>query len=45
MDELRQICVGCFRTGEEITRWTAYSIYERRAILQRLRTAQKPVTK
>jgi len=29
-------CVGCFRTGEEITQWSRYSACEREAVLLRL---------
>lgn len=27
-----QTCVGCFRSMEDIVRWTAYSNFEKRAI-------------
>lgn len=29
------VCVGCYRTGEEITEWGAYSNDERREVLVR----------
>ena len=32
VDPERQICVGCFRTMEELARWTRYSDDERAAI-------------
>lgn len=32
VDPERQICVGCFRTMEELARWTHYSDEERAAI-------------
>ena len=31
-----QMCVGCFRTIDEITRWTQYSDSQRAAILAAL---------
>jgi len=27
-----QVCVGCYRTMEEIARWTSYTLHEKRAI-------------
>lgn|GEM_PF-682969 len=27
-----QVCVGCYRTLEEIVRWTSYALSEKRAI-------------
>lgn len=30
------VCVGCFRTGEEIAGWLSYTVEERREIMQRL---------
>jgi predicted Fe-S protein YdhL (DUF1289 family) len=27
-----QVCVGCYRTLEEIVRWTSYALPEKRAI-------------
>jgi predicted Fe-S protein YdhL (DUF1289 family) len=35
LDE-NDLCVGCYRTGEEITRWGAYSNDERRQVLQKV---------
>lgn len=35
LDE-NDLCVGCYRTGEEITRWGAYSDDERRQVLQKV---------
>jgi len=32
VDPERQICVGCFRTMEELARWTRYSDEDRAAI-------------
>ncbi|MEN0652536.1 MULTISPECIES: DUF1289 domain-containing protein [Hyphobacterium] len=32
VDPERQICVGCFRSMEELARWTRYSDAERAAI-------------
>jgi predicted Fe-S protein YdhL (DUF1289 family) len=29
-------CVGCFRTGQEIADWLAYSVEQRRTIMKRL---------
>lgn len=31
-----RLCVGCHRTGEEITRWSAMSPQERRRIMDEL---------
>lgn len=36
VDATAQICVGCFRTMEELGRWTLYSDAEREAIMQAL---------
>lgn len=33
LDE-RDICIGCHRTGDEITRWTRMSDDERREVLR-----------
>jgi predicted Fe-S protein YdhL (DUF1289 family) len=33
LDE-HDLCVGCYRTGEEITRWGTYNNDERRQVLQ-----------
>ncbi|MCD8523908.1 MAG: DUF1289 domain-containing protein [Saccharospirillaceae bacterium] len=30
------LCVGCYRSGEEISRWGRYSDDERRAVLQKV---------
>ncbi len=35
LDE-NDLCVGCYRTGEEITRWGHYSDDERREVLQKV---------
>lgn len=31
-----RICVGCYRTGEEIARWSAYTPAERERLMQTL---------
>ena len=36
VDPEAEICVGCFRTMEELGRWTRYSDAEREAILNAL---------
>jgi hypothetical protein len=36
VDPTMQVCVGCFRTMEELGRWTRYSDDEREAIMQAL---------
>ena len=36
VDPAAQMCVGCFRTMEELGRWTRYSDAEREAILAEL---------
>lgn len=36
VDPKSQICVGCFRTMEELGRWTRYTDTEREAIMQAL---------
>ena len=33
VDPKAQICVGCFRTLEELGRWTRYSDAEREAVM------------
>ncbi|MAY15871.1 MULTISPECIES: DUF1289 domain-containing protein [Oceanospirillaceae] len=35
LDE-NDVCVGCYRSGEEISRWGRYSDDERRAVLQKV---------
>ncbi len=30
------LCIGCFRSGDEITAWLSYSSDQRRAIMQTL---------
>ena len=36
VDPAEGICVGCFRTMEELGRWTAYSDAERDAVMEAL---------
>ncbi|MEA1941432.1 MAG: DUF1289 domain-containing protein [Pseudomonadota bacterium] len=36
VDPEAEICVGCFRTMEELGRWTRYTDAEREAILEAL---------
>ena len=31
-----KICIGCFRTSEEIAQWSAYSDAERKRLMQEL---------
>ncbi|MDK2777535.1 MAG: DUF1289 domain-containing protein [Pseudomonadota bacterium] len=35
LDE-NDICSGCYRSGEEISRWGSYSEEEKRAVLRRV---------
>jgi len=34
--DYNDLCVGCYRSGEEITRWGRYSDNERRVVLQKV---------
>ncbi|MDH3994598.1 MAG: DUF1289 domain-containing protein [Gammaproteobacteria bacterium] len=43
LDE-RDICVGCFRSANEITDWFMASADEKREILQRTRQRQEDAT-
>lgn len=36
VDPKAQLCVGCFRTMEELGRWTRYSDEERDAVIAQL---------
>jgi len=40
-----RICVGCFRTVEEIARWSRYTPEERRAIMAELPARGPSLTK
>lgn len=40
LDE-NDLCVGCYRSGEEITRWGRYSEEERRAVLDKVRLRER----
>lgn len=40
LDE-RDICIGCHRTGDEITRWTRMSDDERRHVLRLVAEREK----
>ncbi|MEL6476742.1 MAG: DUF1289 domain-containing protein [Pseudomonadota bacterium] len=33
-----RLCIGCYRTGEEIARWSRLSSEERRALMEELPT-------
>lgn len=34
MHPTERLCMGCYRTGEEITRWSRYSPEERRTVME-----------
>lgn len=36
LDE-EDVCVGCYRSGEEITRWSQMAPEEKRLVMQRVR--------
>ncbi len=36
IDSRRNLCTGCYRTLEEIARWSGFSDYEKREILKHL---------
>jgi predicted Fe-S protein YdhL (DUF1289 family) len=40
MNEATQLCMGCYRTVEEITRWWEMEVEEQRALLQVLEQRQ-----
>ena len=44
VDETREMCRGCYRTLDEISRWTAYTRVEKIALLDELarRRAREP---
>ena len=35
LDE-QDICIGCYRSGEEITRWGSYSEQEKQQVMRRV---------
>jgi len=37
MDERTGLCAGCYRTLEEIAKWSDYTQEQKRALLDRLR--------
>lgn len=39
-----RICVGCYRTGEEIARWSAYTPAERERLIAELPTRARNLT-
>lgn len=39
-----RLCLGCYRTLEEISLWTRYSDEERNAIMAELATGQRQMT-
>ncbi len=43
IDKATKQCTGCFRTLEEIARWSSYSAAERRRIMTELPGRQRPV--
>lgn len=40
-----RICLGCFRTAEEISRWSRYAPEERRAIMAELPAREPTLAK
>ncbi len=40
MNETTQLCLGCYRTAEEITRWWEMEVEEQRALLPVLEQRQ-----
>jgi predicted Fe-S protein YdhL (DUF1289 family) len=36
LDPQINLCVGCYRTAEEIVRWSRYSAAQKRAVLEKL---------
>jgi hypothetical protein len=43
IDQATKQCTGCFRTLEEIARWSSYSNAERRRIMTELPGRKRPV--
>lgn len=43
IDEQQKLCVGCFRTLDEIAGWSASSDEQRRAVLARVETRRTGV--
>lgn len=38
------LCIGCFRTGDEIMRWTAMTNEQRREVLEKVARREQKVT-
>lgn len=34
IDKKRDLCIGCYRTSEEITKWSIYNDLQKKKILQ-----------
>ncbi len=45
LDERSRLCLGCWRTLEEIGRWPAYSPQEKRAVLARIEQRRQQLRK
>jgi predicted Fe-S protein YdhL (DUF1289 family) len=43
LDE-NDVCIGCQRTGDEITQWSRLSDEERRAVLEKVALREQKVT-
>lgn len=47
IDPFSEVCIGCGRTGKEISKWSKMSYYERQKVMKRLgygkRTSRKKV--
>ena len=44
LDE-QDICIGCYRSGEEITRWGSYSEQEKQQVMRRVAEREQGAAK
>jgi len=42
MDDARGVCLGCFRTLDEIVHWAQYTPRKKRAVLAKLPARREP---